>query len=70
MRLGPLGEVSVTVAVTLPVLIFDAATTEYRQGSGKQTLSDCVHSAIAACMRRAEPKSTDVQELGDDHIPF
>lgn len=66
-RLGSVSEDAVTVAVSLPVLIFDAATTAYRSGRGEQSLSDCVHNAIEAA-GMAESKLA--AESSDDHIPF
>ena len=67
VRLGRMGEASVTVAVTLPVSIFDAAITIYRRGRGKRMLNDCVLDAMAASY--AEQMKPD-EDFGDDHIPF
>lgn len=67
MRLGLVGVECVSVAVTLPVSIFDVAIAGHRHDEEKRALSESVYDAIAASYA-VEPKT--VEEFGDDHIPF
>jgi hypothetical protein len=67
-RIGRMGQKTVTLAVTLPLSIFDATVTKIHEGLTRRSVSDCLYEAIDEASGR-EP-SARRPEIDADEIPF
>lgn len=66
-RLGRMGAKTVTIAVTVPVAIFDATIRKVGQGPKRRAVSECLFEAIE---EELEQEPTPPRPMGEAEIPF